>query len=250
MVLHWDQPDLTWDSGLTWDAGDSPNPGDVTPYLNLVTSEHRYKPKFIAMLTEYLQPIADGVAVANSLVTMFDIDTALGLQLDIIGLWVGRSRSLSVPISDVYFAFDDGPGFDSGILRGVFDPQTQLLFLPDAQYRTLLKATIAANHWDGTIFGAYEAYAIMFGPGGYTMLIIDFQDMSMDLVLGGPVPDAVTLALFLGGYLSLKPVGVRVRNYIVSANSSAKIFMFDAGPDSPLVGGFDTSAFPSYYPGE
>jgi hypothetical protein len=63
------------------------------------------------------------------------------------------------------------------------------------------------------------------------------------------VPDAVTLALLLGGYLSLKPMGVRITNYIVSANSAAKIFMFDASPDSPIVGGFDTSAFPSFYPG-
>lgn len=249
MAFEWDSPNITWDSGLTWDAGQSPNPGDVTPYLNLVTSEHRYKPNYIAMLTEFLQPIADGIAVANSLVPMFDIDTAEGQQLDAVGLWVGVSRYLSVPITDVYLTFDDGPGLDMGIFWGPFEPINELIALPDASYRILLYATVAANHWDGTIGGAYEAYAIIFGPGGYRLVIVDNQDMSMDLILSGPIPDAVTLALFRGGYLSLKPVGVRVRNYIVSANPAAKIFMFDAAPDSPAVGGFDTAAFPTFYEG-
>jgi hypothetical protein len=179
MPLHWDQPDNTWDSGITWDAGDSPNPGDVTPYLNLITSEHRQRPDYIAMLSGVFQPLVDGVTVARSLNTLFDIDNAEGVQLDAIGVWVGRSRNLSVPLENVYFQFDTGPGFDMGILRGPFDPLTTLFVLPDDQYRILLYATIAANHWDGTIPGAYNAYAIAFGPRGFTMLIIDNQDMTM-----------------------------------------------------------------------
>lgn len=249
MPLYWDSIGLTWDSGLTWDAGDSPNPGDVQPYLDLVTSEHNQKPKFMEMLAEYLQPLADGKAVMDGMVVLFDIDSALGQQLDMIGLWIGRTRELAVPITDVYFTFNTGPGFNQGILRNQFSPTNELLVLPDEQYRTLLKATIAANHWDGTIIGAYEAYAIVFGPGGYTMLIIDYQDMTMDVMLGGPVPDAVTLALLLGGYLSLKPVGVRINRYIVSANPDKKIFTFNAPPDSPIIGGFNVGAFATIYQG-
>ena len=214
MPLYWDKP-LFWDSGLTWDAGAGPSLGDVTPYLDLVTSEHRDKPNFIATLTAILQPIADGIAAANSLVTLFDVDSALGVQLDAIGLWVGRSRSLTVPISGVFFTFDTGPGFDNGILIDEFGNSTQVLLLPDEQYRTLLTATIAANHWDGTTGGAYAAYAVIFGPGGYTLKITDHQNMTIDLTLGGPSPDALTRALFLGGYLSLKPVGVQVANYFI-----------------------------------
>ena len=247
--LNWDQPGQYWDSDLTWDAGQSPNPGNVQPYLDLVTSEHNKQPDYLKFLCALLQPMADGQAVANGLVSLFDIDTAEGLQLDIIGLWVGRSRYLSVPLTGVYFTFDDGPGFDRGSLRGRFDPLNYLVVLPDHYYRLLLYATVAANHWDGSVPGAYAAYAIMFAPSGYQLAIIDNQDMTMDLVLYGPTPDAITLALFLGGYLDLKPVGVRVRNYIVSVNPDAKIFAFDVSPSSPIFGGFDVGAFPKFYEG-
>lgn len=218
MPLYWDQPSETWDSGLTWDAGDGPTPGDIGPYLAKITSEHNQKPNFMAMLSGFLQPIADAIYTANNLYLSFDIDTAVGVQLDIVGLWVGRSRYLTTPITGVFFQFDAGPGFDKGILRGEFESSTELVRLPDEQYRTLLKATIAANHWDGTVVGAYNAYAIVFGPGGYTLTITDYQDMSIDLTLGGPAPDALTRALFVGGYLSLRPDGVRVRNYIIASD--------------------------------
>lgn len=247
--LLWDEPGDTWDSGLTWDAGDSPNPGNVAPYLDLVTSEHNLKPDFMAMLEQVFQPLADNKAVCDAMTVLFDIDTAKGLQLDAIGLWVGRSRRLKVPITGVYFTFNTGPGFNQGIFRGPYSPADSLIDLPDASYRTLLKATIAANHWDGTVVGATEAYAIVFGPAGYQMLIVDHQNMTMEVILGGPVPDAVTLALLLGGYLNLKPSGVRVTNYIVSANSTKKIFAFNAPPLSPVVGGFNVAAFGKHHEG-
>lgn len=246
---RWDNPFGDWDDGQTWDAGTAPNVGDVTPYLDRITSKHNQQPDFIAFLTAILQPLADALALAESaLVTCFDLDTAVGVQLDMVGLWIGRTRQLSIPISNVYFTLDTGPGCDMGILRGPFDPGTQLLNLPDAQYRTLLYATVAANHWDGTIVGAHNAYAIIFGPSGFSLLIRDFDDMSMDFILGGPIPDAVTLALFKGGYLSLKPAGVRVNRYIVSDNSAAPIFMLDCVP-SPFVAGLDVGAFAKIYPG-
>ena len=37
----------------------------------------------------------------------FIIDTAVGSQLDIIGLWVGVSRYVNSKIIDVYFEFDN-----------------------------------------------------------------------------------------------------------------------------------------------
>jgi len=239
-IENWDQPGALWDSGLQWDVNSTPGYGDPTPWLKLITFPHYNKPKFMAMMRVLLQPLADVIYNLRHMVEVdFDIDQAVGSQLDIIGQWVGRSRILEVPLQNVFFTLDTGPGLDVGILRGPLDPTTELVNLPDPQYRILLYATIAANNWDGTVQGAYEAYAIIFGPGGYTLLIIDHQDMSMDLLLGGPAPDVVTKALFTQGYLSLKPEGVRVRNYIYSANSGTKIFALDAPPGSPIIGGLD-----------
>lgn len=224
-------------------------PADPSLYLNRITSEHNQQPDFIAFLTALLQPLVDQLEInSTDLMTAFDLDTAVGVQLDAVGVWIGRSRQLSVPITGVYFTFDIGPGFDKGIFRGPFDPPDSIVSLPDDQYRILLYATVAANHWDGTIPGAYAAYAIIFGPGGYVLMIRDWQDMSMDLILAGPVPDALTLALFEGGYLSLKPVGVRIRDYI-SPGVPGKMFMFDAPPSSPYFAGFDKGAFANVTPG-
>lgn len=188
---------------------------DVQYYLDLITSEHNQKPKYMAMLEAILKPMANGVVVAKSLNVLYNLDTAVGVQLDIIGQWIGRTRYLKAPITGVFFTYNTGPGYNFGIYKGPFDPGTELVALPDEQYRTYLKAVAAANQWDGTIPGAYAAYAILFEGTPYEVLIFDFQDMSMAFALLGAVPDALTQALFTGGYLSLKPDGVSVRYYVV-----------------------------------
>lgn len=221
--------------------------GDVTPYLNLVTSEHRDKPDFIAFLTLILQPLADAQALLHEMTEDFDLDTAVGVQLDMVGLWIGFSRWLSVPINGVYFTFDTGPGFDIGVFKGPFDPSNQLVQLPDGPYRLALTAKAAANQWDGTIDGAYAAYAILFQGTPFSVLIYDFEDMSMALALVGGIPDALTLALFTGGYMDLKPAGVRIRYYAYPV-VTGPIFAFDLPPSS-LTAGFDVGHFAGFAPG-
>lgn len=215
--------------------------GQLSTYTTLVTSEHADKPDFMAMIADVIGPIASAIGLIEGLSNSFDLDNAVGVQLDIVGLWIGASRNLQVPLTGVYFTFDTGPGFDRGIFIGPFDPTTGLVSLPDAQYRILLKAVAAANQWDGTIPGAYAAYAILFAGAPYTVLIYDWQDMSMTLALLGAVPDAVTQALFTGGYLNLRPGGVRIRNYVVPAGSGP-VFAFDRPADS-LTAGFDVGKF-------
>ena len=238
----------SWDDGLQWDVNTGPNPGVVTGYLNLVTNEHQDKPKFMATLAATLQPFADLNAVLDNFSALFDVDCAVGAQLDVVGQWVGRSRYLSVPLTGVYFSFDTvGVGFDQGVWQGPYDPTTGLTTLPDEPYRTLLKATIAANHWDGTVPGAYTVWNTLFMGTGYGILIIDHQDMSMDVALTGNMPDAVTLSLFTGGYLSLRPAGVRINNFITPSVSGVPYFGFDI--ENSNISGFDVGAFGLLTPG-
>ena len=240
-VDSWDQGG-TWDSGLQWDVNVGPSLGDVTTYLNLVTSEHRNKPNFIAFLTAVLQPLVDTQAVLLTMSGLYDLDVAVGQQLDVVGQWVGASRNLSVPLIGVYFAFDMANiGFDQGTWYGPFDPTSGLVSLPDDAFRTLIRATIAANHWDGTINGAYAAWNILFAGTGIGILIQDLGDMHMLFALTGPVPDAVTLALLEGGYLSLVPAGVQVDNYYSPSVPDTPYFGFDA--QNSNVAGFDTGAW-------
>lgn len=214
----------------------------LSQYTSLITSEHNEKPRFIAMVSLLGQWAVDRQNMLASIPGLFDIDDAVGQQLDWVGQWVGISRNLSIPLTGVYFSFDTaGLGFDQGTWLGPFDPTTGLVSLPDNAYRTLLYAVIAANNWDGTVPGAYTAWNTIFEPLGYSILIEDGQDMTMTVALIGPTPDAVTLALFTGGYLNLRPAGVGITFYYTQSVPNVPIFGFDA--ENSSISGFDVGAW-------
>lgn len=245
---NWDTEGVNWDAGFQWDVNLGPNNGDPQPFLDLVTSEHNDKPKFMETLLALVQPLADNIATMRSMPPAFDLDVSVGDQEDKTGQWIGRSRYLSVPLEGVYFSFDtDGLGFDEGVWQGPFDPNSGLEALPDEEYRTLLKATVVANQWTGTVPDAYEAYDVLFGPEGLSILIFDNQNMTMDLgfVGIGVPPDAVTLALLTGGYLNLKPAGVRVTGYWIPTEPGP-MFGFDAENDT--IAGFDNGSWAEFLP--
>jgi len=214
----------------------------LSQYTSLITSEHNEKPRFMAMVSLLGQWAVDRRNMLASIPGLFDIDDAVGQQLDWVGQWVGVSRNLSLPLTGVYFSFDTaGLGFDQGTWLGPFDPTTGLVSLPDNAYRTLLYAVIAANNWDGTVPGAYTAWNTIFEPLGYSILIEDGQDMTMTVALIGPTPDAVTLALFTGGYLNLRPAGVGITFYYTQSVPDVPIFGFDA--ENSSISGFDVGAW-------
>ena len=211
-------------------------------YCPLITSEHDDKQNYMAMIWDSTQPYSDIQIEMDSVPGYYDLDLAVGSQLDVIGQWVGVSRYISIPLTGVYFSFDViGLGFDQGYIQGEFDPSTGLTTLPDGPYRTLIRATIAANHWDGTLPSAYAIWGIVFSAADYSILIKDNQDMSMDLGIVGGAMDVVTTALFEGGYLALKPAGVRINNYYTSTVPNSPLFGFDI--ENSLISGFDVGAF-------
>lgn len=216
--------------------------GDIQPYLDLITSEHASSPKFVAMISVIAQPFADGQQLLAGIPNDFDLDNAIGVQLDITGQWIGRTRQVREPITGVYFSFDTaGLGFDQGTWFGPFNPPDAVIQLPDDAYRTLLRATAVANQWNGSIPNAYDAWDILFAGTGFQVIIVDHDDMTMDLGLLGPAPDALTLALFSGGYMDLKPAGVLIANYLIPSVPSTPFFGFDLQNDS--IAGFDTGCW-------
>lgn len=221
--------------------------GDPTPYLALITSEHASKPNFVAAVTTAIQPFADLLAALQSVPGLYDLDVAAGQQLDVDGQWIGRTRNLAVPLTNVYFSFDTaGLGFDQGAWFAPFDPTTGLVSLADPQYRTLLYAVAIANQWDGTVTGAYNAWAQLFGTLGFSVLIQDAAPMVIYYALLGPVPDAVTLALFTTGELDLKPAGVLIADYVTPTIGSTPFFGFDA--ENSSISGFDAGAWGLFTP--
>lgn len=207
----------------------------IDDYLNLITSEHRDKPVFEATVSAGVSPFAKIQSVLLGMPANFDIDTAVGVQLDALGAWIGRARRIDTPLAGVYFAWDDTAtvGWESGVWQGVFDPSSGLVDLPDDSYRMLLKAKIAANAWDGTIPGAYAVWATVFADS--EIIIQDNQDMSMVVGIAGQRLSAVDEALLVNGYLPLKPEGVRI-NYYAVPPSPGPLFAWDSSESAALAG--------------
>ncbi|NTG86216.1 DUF2612 domain-containing protein [Agrobacterium rhizogenes] len=258
----------------------------VDDYLGEISSYHRGKPKFTATITALVQPFVNTQAFLGSLPHAFDVDYSIGVQEDADGEWIGISRNIPVPIPNVWFSFDDDKrGFDLGIWKGPYDSDTGITVLDDETYRTLLRAKIAANNWDGTVENAPDAFSIIFPPpstaritleglnpdGSYSILtgltdsglyaaltalpplsgtllfVLDNGDMTMTVGVAGQIPSLLFLAILELGLLPIKPAAVRVNYEITSVNNSP-VFGFDV--QNEYIAGFDTGAWgvdPTYF---
>lgn len=207
-------------------------------YLELLTSSHIDKQKFKATVEAGLAPYPAIQEVLRSLPERFDIDTANGIQLDAIGIWVGRSRRVDTPLTNVYFTWGgtEMVGWGSGVWQGKYEPASGLVDLPDDAYRTLLRAKIAANNWDGTVDKACAIWDVAFESQSY-LLIQDMQDMKMRVGVAGKRLNAVEQALLLGNYIPLKPAGVAIEYYSITS-ATGKLFAWNK--DTTAMAGWGT----------
>lgn len=229
-LSFWDTLGQNWDSGQTWDAF------SVNSWLGLIPPENNQQPNYMTMLATILQPFSDSYTVATSLPGLFDLDTAVGSQLDVVGQWIGISRNVTTPLTGVYFSFDTaGLGWDQGVWQGPFDPSTGLVSLGDSDYRFLLYAKIAMNQWDGTIPYAQNVLNELFP--GQTVIIQDSENNHMSFGMLVLPQNVVQAALFTQGYIQLVPAGVQVDGFYVPKIAGVPFFGFDA--EDAAVSGFD-----------
>lgn len=212
----------------------------VQQYLALITSAYANQPDFNGVVTINVSVASRVQDLLASMIPKFDLDTPpVGDQLDIIGKWVGVSREVSIPISGtgVYFTWDSADtsiGWDYGTWQPSSLP-ADVTTLPDDAYWNLIKGKIAANQWDGTTDGAYAIWNSLFPD--FTILIQDYQNMSYAVgIVGGVVP-ALTLALITGGYIPLRPEGVKITEYFVPTDLGP-LFGFDL--DTAFVSGWES----------
>jgi len=211
-------------------------------YTNLITSQYKNSPKFVAQVSITAAFYARMQDILSSFKTKFDLDVAVGHQLDVIGEWVNASREVPIPITGVYFEWDEAEvGWELGSWKGEFDPDSGLAYLPNDVYRTYIKTKIAANKWNGTIPQAYEIYQDVFPEGG--IVIQDNQDMTMVVGIFGAPPNAILKALLIGGFLALKPEGVKINYALVPIISP--LFGWDI--ESEAIDGWDIGSWPEEY---
>jgi len=210
---------------------------NVGQYTQLITSEHNQAPNFTLMVAATVQPLVDGQNLAATFQQLYDLDLAVGEQLDVVGQWIGITRFVTTPITGVFFSWDTvNLGWDQGNWQGPLSPGNQVVALTDDQYRLLLRAKIAINQWDGTIPGIYAIWTQIFALTQVTLLIQDNQDMSMTIILlTSATVDPVVLALITGGYIVPRPAGVRITGY---SQEQAPIFGWDV--NTSIIQGWDS----------
>jgi len=152
-------------------------------YMNLLTSEYRNSPKLNAFLYLILKKFDDVSQCLTAMESAFDVDNAVGPQLDAIGTIVGASRTL--------------PFQPTGGLSPI---------LGDSDYRIYLKAKAAQNQWDGTIDGLQSTWQTLFPTG--QIAIGDNQNMTATIFLTGTF-SAIMLQMIVNGLIVPRPQGVR-----------------------------------------
>lgn len=151
----------------------------VDKYLNLITSQHRGKPKFTSWLTAALLKIDDTASFLLGLSNDFDIDQAIGNQLDILGEIVGLKRTILL--------------------------NSEYTLLDDDSYRFAIKAKVLKNRWDGTTQGIYDVWHGIFPE--YGLRVTDNQDMSVTYLAAGSFTPTIK-NLIQGNYVIPKSCGV------------------------------------------
>ena len=189
-------------------------PGTPASYADLITSEHRNKPKFKSVVELLVSGFTDGMKVLASMPVLYQFDNARGQQLDRVGVWVGLSRLVLVP--------------SLGTIE-----------LSDEDYRLLLTSKIAANHYDGSFQQYQQILSNLFTGFGFTLVAVDNFDMSLDIYVIGATPTPIQLALMQSGYLPPKPEGVRINRVTVIADHP----VFGTDHDDDFISGPDVGAF-------
>ena len=160
-------------------------------YTDNIISQHKDKPNFIAWLSAALNINQDVKNVNDDVYAALDLETAEGINLDILGAIVGVNRTLTFQPLD-----NSSP------------------ILDDATYRFLIIGKIEQNKWLGTMG---ELLTLWNNVTSYfqtiPLQIVDNQDMSMTITFLNTLQvTSLALELILYGYILPKPSGVRI-NY-------------------------------------
>lgn len=201
----------------------------LSDYINLITSEHRDKPKYVALLSMFAQWAVDLRTLYASLPGLFDIDTAIGAQLDDVALWTGATRRITIEPTILYPA----PA----------DPYVYVL--TDAELRAFARGRIVANFWDGSPNGIVPIYEAYFGGSGQYAAIVDNEDMTITIYLTGVTPTPAQLAIISQFLLPTRPAGVLLDGIWIAGGGP----LFGLDVSNNFLDGPDRGYFGIFQPG-
>lgn len=201
-------------------------------YQNLLIIQYHDKPKAKSTIgAMYDTIVPKNSKTGNYLITdvgnAFDLDTAVGVQLDMIGYYIGVNRlyigqdlnpieafgftdELGTDYSDVVGLSDEADFLtDTGIFLGVEELISTTNRLNDDDYRLILKLKSKQNNSNHSSSSIDDIFYEFFGNNIY---MVDNLDMSMTYYVAYSY-SRIAYILDIKG-LFLKPMGVEA-NYIV-----------------------------------
>lgn len=195
----------------------------INNYVNLLIIQYRNKAKARATIDLFVRPAFENLFGINE---AFDIDTAIGNQLDILGRWVGVSRMVvGVDLAKIYYELSDYDALSdvgmstydnsvSAIFKTYRSTEESIYTLTDDQFRTLIKLKILTNHTNST---SQSIDTLIFDFFSTDVIIYDNYDMTVDYVITKNRSVIFEVARN-DGYIP-KPMGVGIRILIAIENT-------------------------------
>ena len=179
-----------------------------------IYAQYRTKPKAVAWYQITRKLAAELEDPATAVRVMYNIDTVVGEQLNIIGriVVVDRTFTGEVALNPGLFADPDGAEF--GDTEAVFaalyvDQDGQM---SDALYRLVIKSKIIKNNSDATIESILYGMNFLL-PNADVLRVTDGEDMSFSVEFYGSITNLERWAL-LNAELVPKPQGVRFNGFL------------------------------------
>lgn len=227
----------------------------VDNYEKLLIIQYSDKPKAIGSVRAILSAYENVYEGAMSLEEAFDLDTAVGKQLDIIGKIVGISREVPFAVPKNFFGFEDNVDtaypFDDKFLsvntypmKDKFELDYSTGILDDYRFRFFIKSKIAKNY---TVAKVYSETGVslpstldyLFEGKSY---VVDNKNMSMTIYIDREF-DTSMIQYIKQLDLIPRPQGVRYRAVIQYAESST----FGFGDNNTGFGDKFSSPIESYF---
>lgn len=212
-------------------------------YSNLLIAQYRTKPNMIAT-TQLLAslPLCDGLP--QQLQTCFNLDTAVGAQLNILGAIVGVPRNIyGLDLTHTFFSYTnyigspDAIGFgsytdspySSSLFRSYYDSATYTL--TDFEMRILIKIKILFNNIFSSTKNIIDGLWTLFGND---VSFIDNKNMTVTYNVVNPYQNVFIAAQYLN--ILPRPMGVGLTLNLESS------FLFDESGNIL----FDEQGYPLY----
>ncbi|MCK9802081.1 DUF2612 domain-containing protein [Pseudomonas sp. MAFF 302030] len=179
-----------------------------------IYAQYRDKPKAVAWYAIARAFGGSIEAAAQAVRKSYDIDTAVGEQLNVIGRIVVAPRSFvgAMPMNPGLFDLTDGDEFgdDEAMFSALtIDQDGQL---SDDLYRLVIKAKIVKNNGDATIENILDGMNFLL-PKANVLRVTDGEDMSFSIEFYGQITNLERFALLNAGLVP-KPQAVRFNGFL------------------------------------